>query len=192
MVEDISVLQRSGNIDDKKVRTYFNETKLSPEKTISNHAIDQLVVKSSLSKVEILRLFKVWLTAWNQHNIDGVMELFHENIVFENWTGNTIIGKNVLRKSWAPWFVNHGNFKFIEEDVFIDEEEQKMLFRWRLEWPSQEKFFKGKQEIRRGADVLLFIDGKIISKYTYSKTTIHIESLPVSMYATPSDFYNQK
>ncbi|HEY5367834.1 MAG TPA: hypothetical protein VIJ75_02490, partial [Hanamia sp.] len=46
----------------------------------------------------------------------------------------------------------------------------------RLEWPSLEKFFKGKDEIRHGVDVLYFLDDKIIKKYTYSKTNIQIDS----------------
>jgi SnoaL-like domain len=146
----------------------------------------------NLSKIEILRLFKVWLTAWDEHNLDGVMELLHEDIVFENWTGAAIIGKSVLRKSWAHWFSNHGNFRFIEEDIFFDEQEQKLLFRWRLEWPSLEKNFKGKPEIRRGVDVLHFLDGKIYKKYTYSKTTIQIDSMRVSLYAPKLDYPNKK
>ncbi len=135
----------------------------------------------NLSKDEVVFLFKEWLNKWNEHNLDGVMNLLHEDIVFENWTGARITGKNLLRKSWTPWFVNHGNFKFFEEDLFFDEADQKMLFMWRLEWPSQLLLYKGKQEIRRGVDVLHFTEGKIIKKYTYSKTTIQIEGLPISL-----------
>ncbi|MBW8331884.1 MAG: nuclear transport factor 2 family protein [Prolixibacteraceae bacterium] len=129
----------------------------------------------NLSKSEILVLFNDWLMAWNEHDLDEVMKLMHEDIVFENWTDTKIEGKNTLRRSWTPWFLNHGNFKFIQEDLFFDEDEQKMLFTWRLEWPSALKPFIGKQEIRRGADILYFIDGKISQKLTYSKTTVQID-----------------
>ena len=29
------------------------------------------------------------IVAWNAHDLDGVMDLFHEGVVFENWTGGT-------------------------------------------------------------------------------------------------------
>jgi len=144
--------------------------------------------KMNFSRVDIIRHFNVWLTAWDEHDLDGVMEFLHEDIVFENWNGVVVSGKSALQKSWVPWFIHHGNFKFIKEDIFIDEQEQKMTFQWRLEWPSLEKFFKGKLEIRRGVDVLHFLDGKIIKKYTYSKTSIQIDSRPVSLYAPKNDF----
>ena len=110
----------------------------------------------SLSKVEIIKLIKAWLIAWNDHNLEGVMGLIHDDIVFENWTGSTVIGKNNLHRLWIPWFLNHGNFRFIEEDIFIDVQKQKVLFSWILHWPSLERYYKGKPEIRRGVDILHF------------------------------------
>jgi len=137
-----------------------------------------------LSKVEILRLIKEWLSAWDEYNLDGVMEIMHDEVVFENWTGAAILGKDNLRKSWIPWFKNHGNFKFTAEDLFIDEQEQKVLFQWKLEWPSTEIDYRGKKEVRRGVDVLHFFEGKMYRKYTYSKTTVQIDNLPVILIAS--------
>jgi len=135
----------------------------------------------NLPRTKIVLLFNEWLIAWNEHNLDGVMNLFHQDIVFENWTGAKIVGKELLRKAWTPWFINHENFRFEVEGLFFDENEQKMLFMWRLEWPSRLTKYKGKDEIRRGVDVLHFKDGKLIQKHTYSKTTIQIEGLPISL-----------
>ncbi len=59
---------------------------------------------------------------------DGVMQLYHDDIYFENWTGGHVKGKEALRKAWTPWFTNHGGFRFIGEDTFIDEQEQKILY----------------------------------------------------------------
>jgi hypothetical protein len=89
--------------------------------------------------------------------------------------------EEALGKAWGPWFANHGGFRFTEEETFIDEKEQKALFRWQLEWPSLERGYEGKPEKRRGVDVLHFQDGRIIKKLTYSKTTIEIggEKLPL-------------
>jgi len=129
----------------------------------------------TLSKRKMKNALKQWNLAWDNHDLEGVMKLFHEEVLFENWTGGKVKGKEALRKAWAPWFENHGGFRFTEEETFIDEEEQKALYRWQLEWPSLEKSYEGRSEKRRGVDVLHFQDGKIIKKLTYSKTTIGIE-----------------
>ncbi len=133
----------------------------------------------NLVKADMQKQIKIWLQAWNSHNLDDVMSLMHEDVVFENWTGAIIAGKKSLHRSWLPWFLHHGNFTFTLEDIFVDELEQKALFSWQLEWPSLEKMYKGKPENRRGVDVLHFLDGKIHKKYSYSKTTLVIEGRPV-------------
>ena len=129
----------------------------------------------TLSRDEIVKVLKQWNLAWDNHDLAGVMDLFHEEVFFENWTGGKVRGKDALRKAWQPWFANHGNFRFIEEETFIDEKEQKVLYRWLLEWPSFEKGYEGKPEKRSGVDVIHFKDGKIINKLTYSKTTVEID-----------------
>jgi ketosteroid isomerase-like protein len=135
-----------------------------------------------LTKAEIKKALSRWNRAWDEHDLDGVMELFHENVLFENFTGGKAEGKENLRQAWAPWFANHGDFRFIEEETFVDEDEQKVLYRWELHWPSLEKGHEGRPEIRRGVDVIHFRDGKITKKLTYSKTTLEIngERVPLS------------
>ena len=128
-----------------------------------------------LLKNQIIDIVTQWNEAWNEHDIDKVTELFHDDIIFENWTGAKIKGAKALEKAWEPWFRDHGGFCFHTEDLFVDEEAQKVLFQWILDWPSLEKKYYGKPERRRGVDVIHFKDGKIIHKYTYSKTTIEID-----------------
>jgi len=128
-----------------------------------------------LSREKIIEAMKEWNLAWKNHDLEGVMELFHEGVFFENWTGGKAVGKEALRKAWTPWFADHGGFQFTEEDLFVDEKDQKVLYRWQLDWPSTEKGHEGKAEKRRGLDVIHFQDGKIIKKLTYSKTTVEID-----------------
>jgi ketosteroid isomerase-like protein len=123
----------------------------------------------------MIKTMREWNRAWDRHDLDGVMELFHDEILFENWTGGKAVGKEALRKAWTPWFADHGNFRFQEEELFADEQEQKVLYGWELSWPSWEKGSEGKPEKRRGVDVLQFKDGRIIKKITYSKTTLEID-----------------
>jgi len=134
-----------------------------------------------LSREEIIEALIQWDRAWQNYDLDGVMQLFHDEIVFEHWSGGKVKGKEALRNAWDPWFANPGGFRFIDEETFIDEKEQKVLYRWLLKWPSFEKGYEGKPEKRQGVDVMHFKDGKIIKKLTYSKTTIDIggERIPL-------------
>jgi len=136
-----------------------------------------------LSREEIQKALTRWNQAWDAHDLEGVMELFHEEILFENWTGAKVQGKQALGQAWRPWFENHKGFRFTGEDIFIDEKAQKVLYQWSLDWPSNEKGYEGKPERRRGLDVLHFRDGQIIRKSTYSKTTLEIEGKRVKLTA---------
>jgi ketosteroid isomerase-like protein len=136
-----------------------------------------------LSREELAKALQKWNQAWDAYDLDGVMKLFHDDILFENWTGARVKGKETLRKAWTPWFTNHGGFRFISEDAFIDEQDQKVLYRWQFESPSFEKGYEGKNEKRRGVDVIYFQDGKIIQKLTYSKTTLEIDGDRVPLHA---------
>ena len=128
-----------------------------------------------LTREEILVSLQKWNQAWDAHDLEQVMDLFHDDIYFENWTGGRVKGKAALRQAWRDWFENHGGFRFIEEELFSDEVEQRALYRWELEWPSLEAGCEGRFEKRRGVDVIHFQDGKIINKLTYSKTVVEID-----------------
>ncbi len=139
-----------------------------------------------LSRREIEQSLRKWNQAWSNYDLEGVMELFHDEILFENWTGGMAKGKQAVRKAWTDWFSNHGGFRFTEEETFIDEAQQKVLYRWQLDWPSFEKGYEGKPETRRGVDVIHFKDGKIFKKLTYSKTTLLIDGERIRLTAEPS------
>lgn len=136
-----------------------------------------------LSRREMEALLSGWQEAWNRHDLEGVMALFDEDVLFDNWTGQRVRGKALLRRIWAPWFACHGDFRFFEEEMLIDEAQQKAVFCWRLEWPSQEAGYEGAQESRCGADVLCFRNGRIIQKLSYSKTTLTIDGKRVPLVA---------
>jgi hypothetical protein len=63
-----------------------------------------------LSRDEIEKALKKWNVAWDNHDLEGVMALFHEDVVFDNWTGGKVRGKEALRKAWKPWFLTTGIF----------------------------------------------------------------------------------
>lgn len=132
-----------------------------------------------LTKPDICARFKTWLIAWDEYDLETVMDWMHEEVVFENWDGLTVNGKAALQKIWTPWFIFNGNFKFISEAEVVDEAAQQIAFQWRYEGPSFEKEYKGKQEIRRGTDIISLLEGKIVRKTSYSKTCIQIEAQPL-------------
>lgn len=138
-----------------------------------------------LSREELKTAMLAWEQAWNEHDLAGVMALFHDDIYFEHWHGARVTGKKNLGRTWEPWFADHGNFRFTTEDLIIDDTDQKVLYQWILDWPSLEKGFEGKPEKRRGVDVMHFKDGRIIKKMTYSKTTIEIDGQSVRCLAHP-------
>jgi ketosteroid isomerase-like protein len=135
----------------------------------------------ALSRDELIKAMTGWELAWNAHDIDGVIDLFHDDVFFEHWHGARVRGKQALYDAWAPWFANHGGFRFTTEELIVDETAQKVLYRWQLDWPSLEKGYEGRPEKRRGVDVVHFRDGKIINKITYSKTTIEIDGQRVRL-----------
>ena len=134
-----------------------------------------------LTRDDIINSMTRWEQAWNDHDIDGVMALFHENVLFEHWYGTQVQGWEALRRAWAPWFERHGNFRFTTEDLIVDEADQKVLYAWLLEWPSLEKGYEGKLERRRGVDVLHFREGRIAKKVSYSKTVLEIDGQKVKL-----------
>lgn len=129
-----------------------------------------------LSRKEIKSLLKQWSLAWESHDLDRVMSFFHEDAFFENYTGAYVKGAKAIKKAWQNWFENHSEFRFFDEELFIDEKAQKVLYRWVLEWPSLESGYEGKSEIRKGLDVLHLKDGKILNKLTYTKTSLEIDN----------------
>jgi ketosteroid isomerase-like protein len=140
----------------------------------------------SLSRTEIVNTLTEWTRAWNDHDLDTIVQLFHDDVLFENWTGAAVRGRDALAKAWLQWFATDSQFRFTDEDLFVDESSQKALYRWQLDWPSLEPGYEGRPETRRGVDALTFRDGLIIEKLTYSKTTLEIGGQRVGLTAAAS------
>jgi hypothetical protein len=43
-----------------------------------------------LSREEIKHAMKQWNFAWDNHDLEGAMKLFHAEVLFENWTGGKV------------------------------------------------------------------------------------------------------
>ncbi len=140
-----------------------------------------------LSRKEIEELLQGWLTAWNDHDLEGVIELFHDEVIFDNWHGETVRGKRALRAAWSGWFDNHGGFRFESLGNIIDADSQEAVFRWKLEWPCREEPFEGEREAREGLDILHFRGGLIDLKLTYTKAAVQVGGKKIKMRLKNSD-----
>ncbi len=119
----------------------------------------------------IARALAAWYEAWRAHDLESVLSLLHDDVRFEHWDGSVVVGKSALRRAWSGWFAGR-DFHFAEEETFVDAGACKALFRWRLTWPAPGPDRRGEFEVRRGVDVLHFLDARIIRKLTYTKTTV--------------------
>jgi len=143
--------------------------------------------RDMLNRGQLLGLLDRWYRAWDAHDLSGVLALFDERVVFENWTGARVEGREALARAWGPWFAG-ADFRFEGEETFVDEAAQKALYRWTLRWPSGEPGREGRGEVRRGVDVLHFEGGRIVRKLSYSKTGLEIGGERVRLAApTPTN-----
>ena len=131
-----------------------------------------------MTRDEIARTMDGWLEAWDRHDLDEVVALFSEEAVFETWTGLRIVGRENIRKAWKEWF-EAGGFRFVSEDIVIDEDSQTVVFPWVYKGPA--KCFEGKNEKRRGIDLIRFEGGLITEKITYTKTSLEVEGKRITL-----------
>ncbi len=134
--------------------------------------------ETAMTREEISSTLEGWLEAWNRHDLDEVLALFSDDAVFETWTGIRIVGRENMRKDWEEWF-EAGGFRFVSEDIVIDEYRQIAVFPWIYEGPAT--CFGGKKEKRRGIDLIVFEDGLITGKITYTKTSIEVEGRRITL-----------
>jgi ketosteroid isomerase-like protein len=131
-----------------------------------------------MTRDELAKIIDEWLAAWDRHDIEAVTDLFADDGVFETWTGLRIEGRDNIRKAWKEWF-EAGGFRFVSEEIVIDEKNQTVVFSWLYEGPA--KCFGGKTEKRRGIDLIRFSGGRISEKITYSKTSLEVEGRKVTL-----------
>jgi hypothetical protein len=137
-----------------------------------------------LDREETIAALSAGTTPGTTMTSTGSWSFLHDEVEFENWTG---AGAGRERRPFVRpgrrGLANHGGFRFTTEDLFVDEKAGKVLFRWTLDWPSGEKDRGGSPSGRRGVDVMRFRDGRIVEKYTYSKTTLEIGGKRVKLIA---------
>jgi ketosteroid isomerase-like protein len=105
--------------------------------------------------------------AFNAHDVDAVMALMTEDVVFENTSpapdGERYEGQAAVRAFWERLFRASPRAHFATEDMFAAG--NRCTVRWLYTWDNPRS---GKGHVR-GVDVFTVRDGKVSEKLSYVK-----------------------
>jgi ketosteroid isomerase-like protein len=100
--------------------------------------------------------------AFNRHDVDAVMALMTDDVIFENTSpapdGERYVGQQDVRAFWERFFTASPGAHFEAEDTFVSGDQS--VVRWRYDW--------GDGHIR-GVDLFRVRDGKVAEKLSYVK-----------------------
>lgn len=114
---------------------------------------------------ELKQLTDDFLGVFNRADVDGIMDFFTEDAVYEEFHGKVNEGKAAIRKSFEGLFSGRfGTIRFDEDDTFIDAAAGKVMSSWRLHLEMD-----GQPVVLGGLDLLHFDGRQIVRKLTYAK-----------------------
>ncbi len=104
--------------------------------------------------------------AFNENDLNGVMEWFAVDSVYDQFDGAQARGRDEIRTAFEPQFAGaFGVMKFNEEELFVDADEHKAMISWACSIESRQGTASW-----RGLDLLRFDERlKITRKSTYAK-----------------------
>ena len=104
--------------------------------------------------------------AFNENDLDGVMEWFAGDSVYDQFDGTQARGPDEIRSAFEPQFAGaFGVMKFIEEELFVDAQERKVMISWACSIETKQGTSSW-----RGLDLLRFdTQLRITRKATYAK-----------------------
>jgi hypothetical protein len=121
-----------------------------------------------MSKPVTVEILKGFLEAFNQHNLDSIMDYFAENCVFYMPRGSTTRGDRYVGKTE----VRAGLAKRFEgiPDVHYGDDQHWICGDFGVsEWTLTGTSISGKRIEVRGVDLLEFEEGKVIRKDSFWK-----------------------
>ena len=100
--------------------------------------------------------------AFNRHDVDVVMSLMTDDVVFENTSpapdGERYWGQRAVRAFWERFFAGSPAARFDTEEIVAIGD--RCVVRWRYSW--------GDGHVR-GIDLFRVRDGKVAEKHSYVK-----------------------
>ncbi len=105
--------------------------------------------------------------AFNRHDVDAVMALMTDDVIFENTSpfpdGERYTGQDAVRAFWQGLFDSTPDAHFAAEDIFAVDD--RCTVRWRYTFTSSD----GSPGHVRGVDVFKVREGKVAEKLAYVK-----------------------
>ncbi len=102
--------------------------------------------------------------AFNRLDVDGLMALMTDDVVFENTypapDGERFEGAAAVRAFWERFFAATPLAHFTTEEIFASGD--RCVVRWRFDWDGEGGHI-------RGVDVMQVRDGKVAEKLSYVK-----------------------
>jgi hypothetical protein len=112
---------------------------------------------------ETIALINRFNQAFNDHDVDSIMAMMTDDVVFENTSpapdGERYEGQDAVRGFWEEFFASSPNAYFETEDIFATD--NRCLVRWTYRWNDTGHI--------RGVDVFTVRDGKVSEKLSYVK-----------------------
>jgi ketosteroid isomerase-like protein len=105
-------------------------------------------------------------TAFNRHDVDAVMALMTDDVVFDTTgpapDGQCYVGQAQVRAAWEEFFAGSPTDAFTAEEIFAAGD--RCVVRWRFEWNPADP-----SGHVRGVDIIRVRDGKLAEKLAYVK-----------------------
>ncbi len=126
-----------------------------------------MITEETAATAEVIERFN---TAFNRHDVDRVMELMTDDVVFENTgpapDGTRHVGQDDVRQFWEQFFADSPNALFEVEDQFIAGD--RCAIAWRYTWRPAGAAGEDPGYVR-GVDLFRVRDGKVAEKFSYVK-----------------------
>lgn len=115
-----------------------------------------------------VRMIRAIATAFDEHDLDGIMSHFADDAVFESprgphpW-GQRFVGRDAVRDAFAGRFSGIPDVRYRDDDHFVDRD------RGASEWTLSGTMINGQRIEVRGCDLWTFRDGKVVKKDSFWK-----------------------
>ena len=115
-----------------------------------------------------MRMLRAIAAGFDGHDLEGILEHFADDAVFESprgrdpW-GQRFVGKDEIRRAFAARFSGIPDVRYQQDDHFVDGD------RGASEWTLSGTTTVGERLEVRGCDLWTIRDGKIVKKDSYWK-----------------------
>ena len=121
-----------------------------------------------MDRADALAMLEAVAAGFDGHDLEGILEHFADDAVFESprgpdaW-GQRFVGKDEIRAAFAARFSGIPDVRYRDDDHFVDGD------RGASEWTLSGTTTDGQRIEVRGCDLWTFSDGRIVKKDSYWK-----------------------